>query len=54
MAPLVIRSSGIHSFVRGIKKPAEVAEVRFELDKVLGADEYSRELGIIVASLEFV
>ena len=53
VAPLVIGSPGIHTFVRGIKKPSEVTEVGFELDKALGADEYSRELGIIVASLEF-
>jgi hypothetical protein len=55
VAPMVMRSSGVHTFARRIKMPSEVTELRFELDRVLGPDEeYSRELGIIVASLEFV
>lgn len=55
VAPLVMKSPGVHMFVRGIKKPSEVTEVGFELDKVLGPDaQYSRELGIIVAAIEFV
>jgi len=52
--PLVMRAPGIHVFVRKIPKPSEVTSVVFHLDRVLGADAgYSRELGIIVASLEF-
>jgi tRNA (mo5U34)-methyltransferase len=49
--PLVMREPGIHWFERRIPKPSEVTSVVFELDKVL--EGYSRELGIIVASLEF-
>jgi tRNA (mo5U34)-methyltransferase len=52
--PLVMRDPGIHAFVRKIPKPSDVTSVVFRVDNVLGADEgYSRELGIIVASLEF-
>jgi hypothetical protein len=50
--PLVMREPGIHVFVRKIPKPSEVTSVTFHLDNVLEAG-YSRELGIIVASLEF-
>jgi tRNA (mo5U34)-methyltransferase len=52
--PLVMRDPGIHMFVRKIPKPSEVTSVVFHVDNVLGPDAgYSRELGIIVASLEF-
>ena len=52
--PLVMREAGIHHFVRKIAKASEVTSVTFELDNSLGVDAgYSRELGIIVASLEF-
>jgi tRNA (mo5U34)-methyltransferase len=52
--PLVMREAGIHVFVRKIPKPSEVTSVVFRLDNVLGAEQgYSRELGIIVASIEF-
>jgi len=51
---LVMREPGIHMFERKIPRPAEATSVVFRLDNVLGAGEgYSRELGIIVASLEF-
>jgi SAM-dependent methyltransferase len=53
--PLVMTEAGIHVFVRKIPRPAEVTSVVFELDTVLGVGEgYSRELGIIVALLEFM
>jgi tRNA (mo5U34)-methyltransferase len=53
--PLVMREPGIHLFERRIPKPLEVTTVAFSLDNVLGPDQaYSRELGIIVASLEFM
>jgi hypothetical protein len=53
--PMVMDEAGIHVFVRKIPRQAEVTSVVFELDNVLGpGPEYSRELGIIVASLEFV
>jgi SAM-dependent methyltransferase len=52
--PLVMRDPGIHEFVRKIPKPSEVTSVVFHLDKALGPDAgYSRELGVIVASIEF-
>jgi SAM-dependent methyltransferase len=52
--PLVMREAGIHHLVRKIAMPSEVTSVTFELDNALGVDAgYSRELGIIVASLEF-
>jgi tRNA (mo5U34)-methyltransferase len=52
--PLVMRDPGIHMFVRKIPKPSGVTSVVFHLDNALGPDaNYSRELGIIVASLEF-
>jgi SAM-dependent methyltransferase len=52
--PLVMREPGIHMFVRKIPKPSELTSVVFQLDRALGPDQgYSRELGIIVASLEF-
>jgi tRNA (mo5U34)-methyltransferase len=52
--PLVMRDPGTHVFVRKIPQPSEVTSVVFQLDKFVGPDaEYSRELGIIVASLEF-
>jgi len=52
--PLVMRDPGVHVFVRKIPKPSEVTLAVFHVDKVVGPDaEYSRELGIIVASLEF-
>jgi tRNA (mo5U34)-methyltransferase len=52
--PLVIRDPGIHMFVRKIAKPSEVTSAVFRLDKALSpsAPDF-RELGIIVASLEF-
>jgi tRNA (mo5U34)-methyltransferase len=52
--PLVMTEPGIHMFIRNIPKPSDVTSVVFQLDKGLGADAgYARELGIIVASLEF-
>ena len=52
--PLVMHKSGIHVFTRKIPSPSASTSAVFLLDKVLGATEgYSRELGIIVASLEF-
>jgi hypothetical protein len=52
--PLVMRNPGVHEFVRKIPRPSEVTTFVFRLDNVLGSDAgYSRELGIIVASLEF-
>jgi SAM-dependent methyltransferase len=52
--PLVMTEPGIHLFVRNIPKPSETTSVVFQLDNVLGVEAgYSRELGIIVASLEF-
>ena len=56
VAPLVIRSAGVHSLVRKIKKPSEVAEVRFELDNVLvhgggvfaGVGDYCCVVGVCV------
>ena len=51
--PLVIRDPGIHEFIRKIPKPSESTSVVFHLDRALGPEAgYSRELGIIVASLE--
>jgi len=51
--PLVIREPGVHEFVRKIPKPSEATSMVFQLDRALGPDSgYSRELGIIVASLE--
>jgi hypothetical protein len=51
--PLVMRAPGIHEFVRTIPNPSEVTSMVFHLDHALGPDSgYSRELGIIVASLE--
>jgi tRNA (mo5U34)-methyltransferase len=53
--PLVMREPGIHLFERRIPRPSAVTDVAFRLDNVLGREEgYSRELGIIVASIEFV
>jgi len=53
--PLVMREPGIHLFERRIPKPSEVTSVVFRSDNVLGREEgYSRELGIIVASIEFM
>ena len=53
--PMKMREAGIHVFVREVPRPSEVTSVVFWLDNVLGAEEgYSRELGIIVASLEFM
>ena len=53
--PLVMREPGIHLFQRKIPRPSEVTSVVFRLDNVLGSEEgYSRELGIIVASIEFI
>jgi tRNA (mo5U34)-methyltransferase len=52
--PLVMRDPGVHVFVRKIPKPSEATLAVFHVDNVVGPDEgYSRELGIIVASLEF-
>lgn len=52
--PLTMREPGIHTFVRAIPKPSDATSVVFELDNVIAPDEgYERELGIIVASLEF-
>jgi len=52
--PLVMRDPGTHEFVRKIPKPSEVTSVVFRLDKFVGPDaNNSRELGIIVASIEF-
>jgi hypothetical protein len=52
--PMVMLEPGIHVFVRKIPRPAEITTVAFHLDQVLGPDaDYARELGIIVASLEF-
>ncbi|HTW66967.1 MAG TPA: class I SAM-dependent methyltransferase [Bryobacteraceae bacterium] len=52
--PLVMRDAGVHEFVRRIPKPSEVTTAVFHLDHVLGPDAgYARDLGIIVASLEF-
>jgi tRNA (mo5U34)-methyltransferase len=52
--PLVMRDPGIHMFVRKIPKPSEVTSAVFHLDRALGSDTgYSRELGIVVASIEF-
>jgi tRNA (mo5U34)-methyltransferase len=52
--PFVMREAGIHNFLRKVPEPGEVTEVVFHLDHALGPDaEYSRELGVIVASLEF-
>ncbi len=51
--PLVMRDPGIHEFVRKIPKPSEVISMVFHLDHALSPEAgYSRELGIIVASLE--
>jgi tRNA (mo5U34)-methyltransferase len=53
--PLVMREAGIHLFVRNIPKPSEVTLVIFRLDNALGVDAgYARELGLIVAWLEFM
>jgi tRNA (mo5U34)-methyltransferase len=53
--PLVMREPGIYLFERKIPRPSEVTSVVFRLDNVLGSEEgYSRELGIIVASIEFI
>lgn len=52
--PLVMREPGVHMFARKIPKPAEVTVAVFDLDKALGPDTgYSRELGIVVKSIEF-
>jgi SAM-dependent methyltransferase len=52
--PLVMRDPGVHVFVRKIPKPSEVTSVVFHVDNVVGPDaDGSRELGIIVSSLEF-
>ena len=52
--PLVVSEPGIHTFMRKIPKPSATASVDFHLDNAVdpNADD-SRELGIIVASLEF-
>jgi SAM-dependent methyltransferase len=53
--PMTMSEPGIHVFVRKVPEPSQVTSVVFHLDNVLGPDEiYSRELGIIVASLEFL
>jgi tRNA (mo5U34)-methyltransferase len=55
VAPMVMREAGIHVFVRNVPRPSESTGVVFELDNVVGRDAgYERELGIIVASLEFL
>ncbi len=55
LEPLVMEEAGIHVFVRKVPRPSEETSVVFQLDNVLGAEEgYSRELGIIVATLEFL
>ena len=52
--PMVMTEPGIHVFIRKVPKPSEATSVVFRLDNALGAEAgYSRELGIIVASLEF-
>jgi hypothetical protein len=52
--PLVMRDPGVHVFVRKIPKPSEATLAVFHVDNVVGPDvDYSRELGIIVSSLEF-
>jgi hypothetical protein len=49
-----MREPGIHSFLRKVPEPSEVTSMVFRLDNALGPDaDYSRELGVIVASLEF-
>lgn len=53
--PLVMREPGIHMFQRKVPKHSGVTSVVFRLDNALGAEAgYARELGIIVASLEFL
>jgi hypothetical protein len=52
--PFVMREPGRHTFLRKVPEPSEVTEVVFHLDNALGPDaDYSRELGVIVGSLEF-
>lgn len=52
--PLVMKEEGIHLFIRKIPHPSSTTSVVFQLDHALGPDTpYARELGIIVASLEF-
>jgi tRNA (mo5U34)-methyltransferase len=54
LAPLVVRAQGIHTFARGIPAPSGIVSVIFHLDKVIAPTaEDSRELGVIVAALDF-
>lgn len=51
---LVVREPGVHAFVRKIPTPTTTPSVDFRLDNAIDPNSSdSRELGIIVASLEF-
>jgi tRNA (mo5U34)-methyltransferase len=53
--PLVMREAGIHVLARKIPRPSNVTSAVFQLDHALGPNAgYSRELGIVVASIEFM
>jgi hypothetical protein len=54
LQPLVVSEAGIHTFARKIPAPSATPSVDFHLDNAIdpNADD-SRELGIVVASLEF-
>jgi hypothetical protein len=54
LQPLVVSEPGIHTFVRRIPAPSATTLVTFQLDKAIRPNASDpRELGIIVASLEF-
>jgi tRNA (mo5U34)-methyltransferase len=54
LQPLVVSEPGIHTFVRRIPAPSATPSVDFHLDNAIDPNVHdSRELGIIVASLEF-
>ena len=51
---LVVCEPGVHTFARKIPTPTTTPSVDFRLDNVIDpSPRDSRELGIIVASLEF-
>jgi hypothetical protein len=51
---LVVREPGVHTFVRKLPTPTTTPYVDFRLDNAIDPNASdSRELGIIVASLEF-
>jgi tRNA (mo5U34)-methyltransferase len=52
---LIVSEPGVHTFLRKIPTPSPTTLVTFQLDKAIGPNASDpRELGIIVASLEFI